>query len=380
MRYSLFLEFFFVFVLTCSLDIICYKRTSSLNLITGIKQIKNKSIHKRNRLYSSNENLKRLKYIREVTNASIQVCNDALKECNNDVDKAIELVRKNTKNGTFISTSVKTQKEGLICSDIMDDKIVLIELLTDSDFVARNNKFVTFLKNVSKLCLHNEIIPPNIDINDSVENFDPSLVAIDKIMQSPYTNANGEISGTVSEELNYLRNIFREDIKIGRFSKYVKKNENEFLHFYIHNIVDGNNVGLSGVMLVIEIDNLNENLKTKEKDIISFANDLCMHIISAKPVSVSIDKVNQNVVKKEMDIIRDSLKDLNKPENIVTNMINGKMKKFYSNIVLLEQEYMLDDTKRKVSQVIKDFSKNKDLTINVKHFDNFIVGEKNILM
>lgn len=119
MRYSLFFEFFFVFVLTCSLHIICYKRTSSLNLITGIKQIKNKNIHKRNRLYSSNENLKRLKYIREVTNASIQVCNNALKECNNDVDKAIELVRKNTKNGTFISTSVKTQKEGLICSEVI---------------------------------------------------------------------------------------------------------------------------------------------------------------------------------------------------------------------------------------------------------------------
>ncbi|SPJ08480.1 elongation factor Ts [Plasmodium sp. DRC-Itaito] len=346
---------------------------------------------KKNRLYStSNDHLKLLKYVREVTNASIQLCNKALKECNNDVDKAIEHVRKNTKSSTFVSTNIKVKKEGLVASQIKDDKIVLLELLTDSDFVARNKMFVQFVYSLLNVTLNNDVPTENYKYSRDNTKGEESYTTngnilsnnnniIDEIISLPYVDEENKSNSTIREQLNYLRNIFREDIKIGRFSKYTKKNPNEFLHYYIHNKLD-DNVGLSGVLLVLHINNLDEILKTKKEDIVNFANDLSMHIISAKPASVSIDTLNPKITKKEMDIIRDGLKDIKKPENILNNMIQGKMKKFYTSIVFLEQEYMLDETKRKVSQVIKDFGKDHNINITVNHFNYFAIGEKNVLM
>ncbi|SBT79427.1 elongation factor ts, putative [Plasmodium malariae] len=376
----------FIF-LNCSFCALCFKTNKSLKLSYNINNLKKsrKNFNNNIKVYSSNEHLKQLKYVREVTNASIQICNNALKECNNDIEKAVELVRKNAKNSLFVSTSVKTQKEGLVAAGILDNKIVLIELLSDSDFVSRNDKFVSFVKNLVNIALVGEM--PSLNKSEATANYAASSTTftssthnIDNLLTLPYVDENGRSNETVGEHLNYLRNIFREDIKIGRFTKYVKRNEQEFLHFYIHNVIEGNNtVGLSGVLLVMNIETLNENLKTKKEDILNIADDLAMHILSAKPVSISVDRLNEKVVKRELDIIKESLKDLKKPENIITNMINGKIRKFYSSVVLLEQEYMLDDTKRKVSQVIKDFSKKHEININVEYFDNFIIGEQNIL-
>ncbi|CRG99877.1 elongation factor ts, putative [Plasmodium relictum] len=353
---KLFHSFIFL-LLNSSLIILCFKNNKSLKLISNINKFKRvKKIN--SRLYSSNENLKLLKYVREATNASIQVCNNALKNCNNDVNKAIEYVRKNIKN-SFISLNIKTQKEGLIGSKIKDDKIVILEVLTDSDFVSNNKNFVNFVKNLLNVIL----------INDNTNN----------ILDLPYVDENNNSDGTVGEQLNHLRNIFRENIKIGRYTKYIKKNENEFLHFYIHNIIE-ENVGLFGVLLVMHIDNLKENFKIKEKHIVNISNDLAIHIISAKPISTSIDTLNEKIIKREMEIIKQSLKDIKKPQNILNNMINGKMKKFYNSVVLLEQEYMLDDSKRKVSEIIKDFSLQHKININVKYFNYLAIGEKNILI
>ncbi|SOV73857.1 elongation factor Ts [Plasmodium sp. gorilla clade G3] len=447
-----------------------FKNTQNAHFILSVERCNgNYGKHiKKNRLYStSNDHLKLLKYVREVTNASIQLCNKALKECNNDVDKAIEHVRKNTKSSTFVSTNIKVKKEGLVASQIKDDKIVLLELLADSDFVARNKMFVQFVYSLLNVTLNNDLSIENcknrvdnkysvdntngednknsmdntngednknsmdntngednknsldntngednrnsvdntngednknsvdntngVDNKNSVDNSKSedsyknsgNILSnnniMDEILSLPYVNEENKSNSTIREQLNYLRNIFREDIKIGRFSKYTKKNSNEFLHYYIHNKLN-DNVGLSGVLLVLHIDNLDEILKIKKEDIVNFANDLSMHIISAKPASVSIDTLNPKITKKEMDIIRDGLKDMKKPENILNNMIQGKMKKFYSSIVFLEQEYMLDETKRKVSQVIKDFGKDHNINISVNHFNYFAIGEKNVLM
>ncbi|CRG95278.1 elongation factor ts, putative [Plasmodium gallinaceum] len=354
---NLYFSFILLF-LNSSLIILCFKSNKSLKLISDINKFKKIKKNFNNQLYSSNENLKLLKYVRKVTNASIQVCNNALKNCNNDVNKAIEYVRKNAKN-VSISTNIKTQKEGLIGSKIKDDKIAILEVLTDSDFVSTNKNFVNFVKNLLNVIL----------INDNTNN----------ILDLEYIDENNNLMGTVGDQLNYLRNIFRENVKIGRYTKYIKKNENEFLHFYIHNVVE-ENVGLSGVLLVMYIDNLKENLKIKKQHIANITNDLAMHIISAKPINISVDTLSEKVIMREMEVIKQSLKDINKPEKILNNMINGKMKKFYSSVVLLEQEYMLDESKRKVYQVIKDFSKEHNININVEYFNYLSVGEKNILI
>ncbi|VWU48450.1 elongation factor Ts [Hepatocystis sp. ex Piliocolobus tephrosceles] len=325
------------------------------------------------RVQANVEHLKNLKYVREMTNASIQLCNKALKECNYDPEKAIELVRKQSKNTCFVSTVIKTQKEGLIGSNILKDTIVLVEVLTDSDFVSRNIKFINFVKNLTLTIVQTDMGSPL-----SVFDYDTFSK---HVLELPYVDLSDKsFKGTVKEYLNYLRNIFREDIKIGRLIKYKKENKNEFLHFYIHNSIE-TNLGLSGVLLVLNVENLEEIIKIEEKKkhINNIANDLAMHILSAKPISITINNLNKNIVQKEMDIIRESLKGLNKSENIINNMISGKMRKFYATTVLMEQEYMLDETKRKVSKVIQDFIKTHNINIGVKYFDNFTIGEKSIL-
>ncbi|ANQ07800.1 Elongation factor (Ef-ts) [Plasmodium coatneyi] len=368
----------------------CYRSSQTFQLVNTF----NKFVWKRKWDFRPNlcanppsEHLQNLKYVREVTNASIQTCNDALKECKGDVEKAIELVRRNAKNASFVSTSVKVKTEGLVGSQMGVDRALMLEVLSDSDFVARNEKFVRFVRTLLCVALegksqsavgdaHNETHDEN---NSSVLTSEGvSSAGATELLSLPYDDNDGDSTTTVGEQINYLRNIFREDIRIGRFAKYERKNENQFLHYYIHNQVE-ENIGTSGVLLALTVEQLAEKLKSKKECIAEIANDMALHILSAKPVSVSISDLPEQVVQREVAIIRESLREVKKPENILNNMVNGKMRKFYNSVVLLEQEYMLDDTKRKVSQVIRDFCKKHDLNISVSHFDIFIIGEKNIL-
>ncbi|KJP89743.1 elongation factor Ts, mitochondrial [Plasmodium fragile] len=370
----------------------CYRSNQTFQLVSSL----NTFVGKRKWVYRSHlcanppsEHLQNLKYIREVTNASVQTCNDALKECKGDVEKAIEMVRRSAKNSSFVSTTVKVKTEGLVGAQMGggEDKVAMLEVLTDSDFVARNEKFVRFVRTL--LCAALAVGSPSAigathagDDNDK-HNAMPTCTGVSSpgatpLLSLPYDDHSGDAATTVGEQINYLRNIFREDIRIGRFAKYERKNENQFLHYYIHNQVE-ENIGTSGVLLVLTVEQLTEKLKSKGECIAEIANDMALHILSAKPVSVSISDLPEHVVQREMGIIRESLQGLKKPENILDNMVNGKMRKFYNSVVLLEQEYMLDDTKRKVSQVIRDFCKKHDMNISVSHFDIFIVGEKNIL-
>ncbi|CAA9988019.1 elongation factor (EF-TS), putative [Plasmodium knowlesi strain H] len=368
----------------------CYRSSQKFQLVSTFnKFVKKRKWNFRPHVSANppNEHLQNLKYVREVTNASIQTCNDALKECNGDVEKAIELVRRSAKNTSFVSTSVKVKTEGLVGSQMGKDRVIMLEVLSDSDFVARNEKFVRFLRTLLSASLA-EGSQSSIQAADNETKNERNNVVLTcegatspgatELLSLPYEDHTGDSTTTVGEQINYLRNIFREDIRIGRFAKYERKNENQFLHYYIHNQVE-ENIGTSGVLLVLTVDQLPEKLKSKGECISEIANDIALHILSAKPVSVSISDLPEQVVQREMAIIRESLQVLKKPENILNNMINGKMRKFYNSVVLLEQEYMLDDTKRKVSQVIRDFCKKHDMNISVSHFDTFVIGEKNIL-
>ncbi|GAB66281.1 elongation factor [Plasmodium cynomolgi strain B] len=390
----------------------CYRSSHTFQLVNTL----NKFVVIRKWDFRSNlcanppsEHLQKLKYVREVTNASIQICNDALKECKDDVEKAIELVRRSAKNASFVSTNVKVKTEGLVGCQMEGDKVVMLEVLTDSDFVARNEKFVRFVRTLLCAALaggshrgegnradsetqesrnetQNEALNETHETHSEAHDTHNAVLTCagasspgaTPLLSLPYDDHSGEPATTVGEQINYLRNIFREDIRIGRFTKYERKNENQFLHYYIHNQVE-EKIGTSGVLLVLTVGQLTEKLKNKGECIADVANDIALHILSAKPVSVSISDLPEQVVEREKAIIRESLRGLKKPENILDNMVNGKIRKFYSSVVLLEQEYMLDDTKRKVSQVIRDFCKKHDMNISVSHFDTFIVGEKNIL-
>ncbi|VUZ95494.1 elongation factor ts, putative [Plasmodium vivax] len=361
----------------------CYRNSQTFQLVHTV----NKFVGRRRRalkptLHANppSEHLQNLKYVREVTNASIQICNDALKECKGDVEKAIELVRRSAKNSSFVSTSVKVKTEGLVGSQVGGDQVVMLEVLTDSDFVARNEKFVRFVRTLLGAALAGGAAHGGAVTGEG--SGATALLSLPYDEQSGGSHSGGphiaHSTTTVGEQMNYLRNIFREDVRIGRFARYERKNANQFLHCYIHNRVE-ENIGTSGVLLVLTIDELSEKLKSQGECIAEVANDMALHILSAKPVSVSVSDLPEQVVKREVAIIRESLRGVKKPEGILDSMVNGKMRKFYSSVVLLEQEYMLDDTKRKVSQVIRDFCKKHNLNISVRHFDTFIVGEKNIL-
>ncbi|EUD65716.1 elongation factor Ts, mitochondrial [Plasmodium inui San Antonio 1] len=386
----------------------CYRSSQPFQLLNTLNRsvVKRKSDFRPNLCATApSEHLQNLKYVREVTNASIQTCNNALKECNGDVEKAIELVRRSAKNTSFVSTSVKVKTEGLVGCQMGRDKVVMLEVLTDSDFVARNEKFIRFVRTLLSTALaggsqsaleaahtgegnngaHNKT--DNATYNETQSETPNALLTpvsasspgATSLLSLPYDDHSGDLGATtVGEQINYLRNIFREDIRIGRFTKYKRKNENQFLHYYIHNQVE-ENIGTSGVLLVLTVEQLTEKLGSKGESIAQVANDMALHILSAKPVIVSISDLPEQIVQRETAIIRESLQGVNKPENIINNMVNGKMRKFYSSVVFLEQEYMLDDTKRKVSQVLRDFCKKHDINISVSHFETFIVGEKNIM-
>ena len=282
-----------------------------------------------------------IKKLRDLTGAGFWDCKEALENSSSDIEKAIEFLRKKGVSSAQKKGDGKTS-DGLISisKDKLNKEASIIEINSETDFVARNENFQNFVFNLSKI---------NLDQKGN----------LDKLMKSKYNNEEN-----VSDTLTNLISTIGENLTIRR-CKYISV-DNGFIGTYVHN-VEKNDMGKIGVLMSVktDIDFLLIN---------DFLKKMCMHIAAVNPISISEFNLDENILKKEKEFQLEEIKKSGKEQSIQEKMLEGKMNKYFNEVVLLEQTFVMDDS-IKIKQYIENTSKELKGSIEIKEFIRFKVGE-----
>ena len=280
--------------------------------------------------------IEKVKQLREATGAGFKDCNLAVKESDGDLDKAVEILR--VKGISKASKKMsRDAKEGVIATSGDESKISILEINCETDFVAKNDDFISFAKELSEL---------NNQNNSDLEKLNKSNMS------------NGK---SVEESLISLIAKMGEKITVGKaktFNQLGTKNFN-----YLHTVVRDNLSKLS-VIASIETSDESEAIKV-------FGKQLSMHIAASNPLALSADLIDKNVLQKEQDLVIEELKNSGKSDEIVQKISLGKMNKFKDDNALLTQSWVMEP-KKKVQDVVKDLNIS-DLKIN--DFYRIKIGE-----
>jgi elongation factor Ts len=280
--------------------------------------------------------IEKVKKLRELTGAGFKDCNLAIKESDGDIDKAIEILR--VKGISKASKKMsRDAKEGVIAVTENDKQISLIEVNCETDFVAKNDDFVNFVKELSDL---------NNNVNSNVEELKKSKMS------------NGQ---TVDENLVALIAKIGEKITIGKTKTL--SNEGTVKSKYLHTIVKDNLAKLA-VAVSLETSDNSDVVK-------NFGKQLSMHIAASSPLALDQNTIDQSIIDKEQELVTEELKNSGKPDEIAKKISLGKMSKFKEENALLTQSWVMEP-KKKVQDILRELA-IPDLKI--KEFVRFKIGE-----
>jgi len=280
--------------------------------------------------------IEKIKQLRQSTGAGFKDCNSALKESSGNLEKAVENLR--VKGIAKASKKMsRDAKEGVILLSGDDNKSSLLEVNCETDFVAKNEDFIKFVKELSEL---------NNQCSSDIEKLNKTKMQNDK---------------TVNENLVSLIAKIGEKITIGRTKTIENINSRNFS--YQHSIVK-NNVSKLGVIVSLE------NKEQSDK-INLFGKQLAMHIAASNPIALTSDKIEQEIINKEQELISEELKNSDKPEEIAKKISLGKINKFKEENSLMTQDWVMEP-KKKVKDVISEISTKE---IMIKEFIRLKIGE-----
>ena len=280
--------------------------------------------------------IEKVKQLREATGAGFKDCNLAIKESGGDLNKAVEILR--VKGISKASKKMsRDAKEGVIATSGDENKISVIEINCETDFVAKNDDFVSFAKELSEL-------------NNQSES------DLDKLKKSKMSN--GEI---VEDSLVALIAKMGEKITIGRVKTFNNSGSKNFN--YLHTVVKDNLSKLS-VIVSLESNESSDVIKT-------FGKHLAMHIAASNPLSLNSDSLDKDLLKKELELVTEELKSSGKPDDIVQKISIGKMNKFKEENALLSQAWVMEP-KKKVQDIINDLNISG---LKIKDFCRLKIGE-----
>ena len=284
------------------------------------------------------DNLAKVKELRELTGAGIQDCKTALSENNFDIEKSIEYLRKKGITKAAKKSS-RDAAEGLAVIASNNSKACILEVNSETDFVAKNNEFINFCSEISKIALAN---------NYNLE-----------------TLLNAKINNSlIKDELVNLIAKIGENIKIRRIA-YLE-NTNGIVANYIHN-QQNENMGKIGVIISIDCQN-------KNKEVLDFSRKVCMHIAAMSPMSLGEKDLSVDFINKEKEILKEELKNQGKKDDMIDKILVGKLKKVISDNTLMGQKW-IHNQDISVEQAVNDFGKEIKQNLIIKSFIKYKVGE-----
>ena len=278
----------------------------------------------------------KIKKLRQSTGAGFKDCNSALKESNGDLDKASEILRV---KGIAKASKKMTRdaKEGVIVISGNSNKASLIEVNCETDFVAKNEDFLTFVKELSEI---------NNQCSSNLEKLNNSKMS------------NGKI---VSENLVELIAKIGEKITIGKLRTIENKNSQNFI--YQHSVVK-DNVSKLGVVVSLETNESNDSIK-------SFGKQLSMHIAASNPLALNSNEIDKGVLDKEQELIAEELKNSGKPDELAKKISLGKLNKFKEENSLMTQNWVMEP-KKKVKDILSEINIS---SLKIKEFIRIKIGE-----
>ena len=280
--------------------------------------------------------IEKVKQLREATGAGFKDCNLAVKESGGDLDKAVEILR--VKGISKASKKMsRDAKEGVIATSGDENKISVLELNCETDFVAKNDDFVSFAKELSEL--NNK--------NDS---------DVGKLNKSNMLNGQ-----TVEDNLVSLIAKMGEKITVGKVKTFNQPGAKNFN--YLHTVVKDN---LSKLSVIASLETSDDSDAIK-----SFGKQLSMHIAASNPLALSPDLIDKDILKKEQDLVTEELKNSGKPDEIVQKISLGKMNKFKEDNALLTQAWVMEP-KKKVQDIVKGLNISD---LRIKDFYRIKIGE-----
>ena len=280
--------------------------------------------------------IEKVKKLREATGAGFKDCNLAIKESNGDLDKAIEILR--VKGISKASKKMsRDAKEGVVAISGDENKTSIIEVNCETDFVAKNDDFISFVKELSEL---------NNQINSDIE----------KLKKIKMKNNN-----SVEDNLVALIAKIGEKITIGQ-TKTIS-NDSSINYQYLHTVVKDNLAKLA-VVVSIETKDNSEVVKT-------FGKQLSMHIAASNPLALESSLIDKSIIEKEQELVTEELKNMGKPDDIAKKISIGKMNKFKEENALLTQAWVMEP-KKKVQDVLKELAIND---LKIKEFSRIKIGE-----
>lgn len=280
-----------------------------------------------------------VKELREKTGVGMMDCKKALTETNGDFEAAVDWLRKKG-YASAAKRSGKTAAEGMVAVSIAGNKGVCIELNSETDFVARNDKFQALINNILKVAINS--------------------TSIEQLKESKYPGTDKSIQDEIIENVA----VIGENINLRRFGIVTVKEG--VVASYVHNAIIPN-AGKIAVMVGLE--------STADKEKLSaLGKQIAMHIAAAKPEVLDISEVKADDLEREKQIFIDQARASGKPDNIIEKMVGGRVSKYYQEVVLLEQISILDN-KTKISELLANFAKETGAQTSISGFVRFELGD-----
>jgi translation elongation factor Ts (EF-Ts) len=279
-----------------------------------------------------------VKQLREMTGAGMLECKKALEEAQGDIEKAKEILRIRGLAKAEKKAGRET-KEGIVQTYVSEDRKVgvILELNCETDFVARNEQFVELSLNLAK---HIASLKENANKSGSFED----------IAQQPYyADSTQKVEDVVKSAIARIG----ENIKLSRWARFDAEG---YVHAYVHGI------GRVGVLMEYKADRISD-------DVLRLAQDIILQIAAMKPEFVSVEAIPSEVLEREKRILAEQTRQEGKPEHMIDRIVEGKLRKFYQEKVLLEQPFIKDEKKS-----VKQYISESGLNFEVVRFVRFEVG------
>ena len=271
---------------------------------------------------------KQVQDLRKMSGAGMMDCKAALAENNADIDLAFQWLREKG-IAKAQKKSTRDANEGLVSIMSNSNGTAIVEVNSETDFVSRNNDFHSLVKNITKLILESK--------ND-------------------YNSVKDEISRTINDAIG----VIGENIVFKR-SNYIEGNT----YSYVHNSL-GENLGKIGVILTLDTE--------KDIDLKDIGKNICMHIAASSPKSLDEKTLDSDIIEAEKNIIKEQLKETGKPDDIIEKMLNGKMNKFFEEVVLLNQKYVIDPSLT-ISKLLENISSEMETKVTINSFTRYELGQ-----
>ena len=282
-----------------------------------------------------------IKKLREATSCGIADCNKALKETNNNIEEAIDWLRKKGLSSAA-KKGGRVTAEGLVGIHSEGNKASIVEVNSETDFVAKNDKFQAFVKGIAKTAFEN-------NSNDAEGLKEVKFSGKNDLVKDELANN----IAVIGENLNIRR------VKTTTVSEGV-------VATYLHNVATE---GLGRIGVLLSLKSSGDKAKLNE-----FGKKIAMHIAAAKPEFLNIESVSGEALEREKAVFSEQARNSGKPENIIEKMIEGRIRKYYNEVVLLEQFFVMDD-KKKIKEVVEAFSKELGAPVSIEDYTLYILGE-----